>query len=580
MVTLGLVTILLGLRGFSRYHAAIGAPFGFWDNLYLSLQLFGLGSGIVDQPEYMTWELQIARFLAPAVAMYAVIQALLVIFRGQVELFNLHRMRNHAIICGLGRKGSLLVQEFRRQGLSVVGIEKNDTLAEISACRAAGAIVITGDMRDTLVLRKAGVERARYLVAVSGDDGANAEVAVQARRMVNNNKTRELNCSIHIVDMQLWTVLREKELAADHNPNFRLEFFNVYDSAARIVLREVPVLDKQIDWAHHTPDDLPNTLPRLLIVGMGWFPESLLIHAAQEWVPNFRRCGHKLPILIIDDEAEKKADALCTRVPLISAVCDIEARSIGVEGSDFYKGDFLFDDRQRRRLTHMYVCQEDSSTAISTGLELLRRVRGNHVQILVRMNEDSGLATLLRNIKSGDFTNLTTFGLLERTCKPGLFDDGTHETLARVIHAAYTESQAALGVTPDKNRSMLPWELLPDPLRQSNREQADDIGVKVNALGYGIAPWREFGAENFQFSQAEIEKLAQMEHERWCRGRLAQGWRFGLQRDNQQKIHPDLVDWEDLDETEREKNRQAARHIPVYLIKAGFQLYPLDTKNG
>lgn len=55
---------------------------------------------------------------------------------------------------------------------------------------------------------------------------------------------------------------------------------------------------------------------------------------------------------------------------------------------------------------------------------------------------------------------------------------------------------------------------LPDqPRRASSREQARDIKAMVQSLGYVIAPFRDWQTSDFTFSDAEIERLAEAEHD-------------------------------------------------------------------
>lgn len=73
-------------------------------------------------------------------------------------------------------------------------------------------------------------------------------------------------------------------------------------------------------------------------------------------------------------------------------------------------------------------------------------------------------------------------------------------------------------------------------------------------------------------NENEIERLAMMEHERWCLDRLAAGWRYGERRDDIRKLHPALCDWSNLPPDIRERNHDAVREVPLILSDAGFQL--------
>ena len=77
-----IVAIALGYIGFSKYSLAIGEIRSPWDTLYRTLQLFVLESGAVSGP--ISWELQVARFLAPVMAVYTALQTLAIILHEQL----------------------------------------------------------------------------------------------------------------------------------------------------------------------------------------------------------------------------------------------------------------------------------------------------------------------------------------------------------------------------------------------------------------------------------------------------------------------------------------------------------------
>ena len=53
---------------------------------------------------------------------------------------------------------------------------------------------------------------------------------------------------------------------------------------------------------------------------------------------------------------------------------------------------------------------------------------------------------------------------------------------------------------------------------------------------------------------------------------LAQGWRYGPVRDNAAKVHDQIKPWEQLDELNRDKDRDAVRELPSALARAGFAI--------
>jgi hypothetical protein len=122
---------------------------------------------------------------------------------------------------------------------------------------------------------------------------------------------------------------------------------------------------------------------------------------------------------------------------------------------------------------------------------------------------------------------------------------------------------------------MRPWEELPDDLRQANLAQAAHIGTKLDAIDCAVVP-ESATAADFAFSEAEIELLAKMEHQRWVQERQAQGYVHGPNRAGKQ--HPDLVDWQYLSDSARDKDRDAIGELPVILRQAGFQILRLPPR--
>jgi hypothetical protein len=119
---------------------------------------------------------------------------------------------------------------------------------------------------------------------------------------------------------------------------------------------------------------------------------------------------------------------------------------------------------------------------------------------------------------------------------------------------------------PPRQASSVPWEKLPERFKQSNRAFTDHIQTKLNALGMRLLPLK---GERIVFTDAEIEKLAEMEHYRWSIAQRAAGWRHGAVRNDYLRQHPLLVDWSALPESAKQGNRDMVRGIPAIAELAG-----------
>lgn len=68
------------------------------------------------------------------------------------------------------------------------------------------------------------------------------------------------------------------------------------------------------------------------------------------------------------------------------------------------------------------------------------------------------------------------------------------------------------------------------------------------------------------------ELLARNAHEVWAEGRLKQGWRYGIVRDDVRKLHPDLIPYEELPEGEKLFDRRTAMETLRVLLALGYTI--------
>jgi len=116
------------------------------------------------------------------------------------------RLDNHYILCGFGRVGENVAGEFKVAGERFVIIENNPERVEDA--RSKGYLCIEGDASSDEILIKAGVERARGLVAAVDSDADNVFVTLTAR---------VLNPGINIVARAILEESKEKLIRAGAN---------------------------------------------------------------------------------------------------------------------------------------------------------------------------------------------------------------------------------------------------------------------------------------------------------------------------------------------------------------------------
>lgn len=91
----------------------------------------------------------------------------------------INHLSDHYVICGYGRIGSIVANEFKRQNTSFVIVDrKPDRVVEANQ---RGYLAVEGDASHEDTLKQLGIDRARGLVAAVGTDAENVYAVLTAR---------------------------------------------------------------------------------------------------------------------------------------------------------------------------------------------------------------------------------------------------------------------------------------------------------------------------------------------------------------------------------------------------------------
>ncbi len=170
------------------------------------------------------------------------------------------------------------------------------------------------------------------------------------------------------------------------------------------------------------------------------------------------------------------------------------------------------------------------------------------------------------------------------------------EKMAEAAHEVYCRQQRDLlekkGITGQKqyeaNPMLVDYSKLPDDVKDQNCDQVRSIPEKLAYAGCYLIPAVE-GEPPFEFDPRMLEELASLEHTRWMRMKVRDGWRWGEPRDDRNKLHPCMLAWikgdlaayegfqsalgePELPETEKEKDREAVRAIGQIVALAGYTI--------
>ena len=168
------------------------------------------------------------------------------------------------------------------------------------------------------------------------------------------------------------------------------------------------------------------------------------------------------------------------------------------------------------------------------------------------------------------------------------------ERLAAAHHEVFCDDLIAQGKFT--HSSFKPYAELPEDEKEQNRGAVRDIPSKLAHAGYVMAPARS-DEPPLEFPGDELERLAEMEHNRWTKAKLADGWRYAPVTDKARRLHSCLTPWrqapraelervfspaeleamgtEELPPAEKKKDYDLVRGIPRILAKAGYAVVRL-----
>ena len=120
-------------------------------------------------------------------------------------------------------------------------------------------------------------------------------------------------------------------------------------------------------------------------------------------------------------------------------------------------------------------------------------------------------------------------------------------------------------------------------MKLSNIEQAKSYSEKLELincfysdkeLDYPVV--NNFSNSNYDVYRKkktdDIEFLAREEHVRWVKEKLAAGWKYGEVKDRDKKTHPDIVPYEVLPDSEKEKDIVMIKNIIPFLYEQGHKV--------
>jgi hypothetical protein len=302
-----------------------------------------------------------------------------------------------------------------------------------------------------------------------------------------------------------------------------------------------------------------------LIVGFGTVGQAIL----QDLIVNCQTTYLGLPrIVVIDPAAKALEGVLRVEAPELDqcAECIFVDGEIGQAAVRPEPAKIAAALREGGPLTTACVCLGDDAAALSTAAILQSLLRGVDIAqppIFVRLRE-AGVLALPADERGGGLKALTPFGDVHAVLATSEFMADEPDATARAYHDAYSASLPPERLDDPASR---PWSGLDETFRQANRRAVAHIpallssaGIELDPLSVGL-PRLPPGRPLFR-DAAELERLAKLEHDRWCSERRMDGWRaraMGEKQDRVRRLHPDLRPYDELPDQTKEYDRVIVR---------------------
>ena len=276
--------IVLGTWGFHRQR--LQYPLDWQQSIYHGIKLLTLdwgsaaGPGKNDQPN---WQLTVSLVLAALLIARAMWVLLGARIRGWITG---HWLRNHVIVCGAGVHGTALARNLSKTS-DVVIVDLDPEASGLQDQAGEHEWRVLGDATQAKTLEAAGVSRASWVVAITGNDLVNSQIA-SAIAAIARPKVRQF-LFVQLEDLSLARFVEEEledEVDDEIGPSARREP-NVISFSANVVAADW-LLDRIGTPPSHGHGPPPREIesidrPHLILAGDHPLLDAIILTALRRW---------------------------------------------------------------------------------------------------------------------------------------------------------------------------------------------------------------------------------------------------------------------------------------------------------
>jgi hypothetical protein len=492
-----------------------------------------------------------ARAVVPFIVVWLLAETIVPRLAAPIRLFQIRRRGGHSVIVGSSPLARAILREWRKAGRSVIVVSPRAADGVVASTLRAAFVLGDGQDVSPEIL---GLAHAAALACVGGVDTENVESGVAAVAWSREHRptgSPPLLVMLHVDDPFLRAQIDQRIDRFAALDKVQLRLFSKAQISARRLLRDHPLTTFSVRGEHD---------PRLWVFGFGTLGEEIALGALR--LARTAR-GARPSIVVVDRAADDRRASFLGRWPGAEHIADLR-----FEKAQADEGEPLCERLPRPTAIYLCFTSDELNLAAAIAVCAVFERRGWPLPPVYLRSTESTLAALGPDLSRHPWT--FHFGDMGWVTEEVLFGDRL-DGAARHSHERYLAEAAVRGEALGSRRSLRPWILLPEDLKDDNRHVADHLFVKLRDIGCVARP-DAAAPEPLVLNGAEIELLARVEHERWMAQRLLAGWRYAAARDDAAQRHPDILPYDQLSEPRREIDRDVVRDIPALLASLGFGL--------
>jgi hypothetical protein len=535
---IGIIVLILGLiSNFLAFPAT--NTIEIFNNLSRTIQLFLPEQDLLQVPEG-AWHLSIAKFLGTVVAFMIISQVIFQIFINQYQIWRLQHKKNHILILGFGQCGQQFALSALAQHKQVIAIDTDISEQQQAFIMQNNNIsLLLADPTDKATLLQAAAHQAERIIFASEDDLQNIQ-AVNSLRQILQQKNKK-QAHIQIDEPPMIEILKQYPNFIKEDDKLKLTSFNRHKLAARRLLLSYPL--------YQYADLRGQDRVTVVIFGFSHQAQQLLLQLALN--SNYR--DFKQPhIIICDKQASKQGQQFLNNNSGLKdqQICkldfiDIDIHTQAIEDL-LQKLEKQGKSAYNQNITAIIISYEQQSQNLTASLQLRIKTQQTRLAlapIFVSMTQD--IKELSVSIEQTPHFDQVVQHFGQQTCNWQQIVETSSDNLAEFLHNEYNKHYG----THKK------WSELTETYRDANRTVADHLPVKLASLEYYIPKDPSNWSQQVDLTE-NLELMAELEHNRWYAERKLNGWQYGETRNDNHKIHPCLVPYEQLPEQEKQKDRE------------------------